>query len=168
MRTGMRSGYWVVQWSEEWDPSLADLLAEVPELVLGRYVAIVSCDSSPYKPTAEEIVNGWEMTDDIAVTPMIKAVTDLPIPGFDEWYIHEQRPAVYVYQSFVNQYSFSPLDSDEKELNAFWFQIEATQPLHALGAGTPNMFVVTRDESLYLKVKRFNTSLDTDVSRRSA
>jgi hypothetical protein len=156
-----------VQWSEEWDPSLADLLAEMPELVLGRYVSIASCDSGPYRPTAEEIANGWDMTDSIAASPIIKMVTDLPMPGFDEWYVHALRPAAYAYQSFVNQYGFSPLDSGEKELNAFWSQIEATKPLHVLGAGTPNMFVVTRNENIYLRAKRFNTSLDTDATRRS-
>lgn len=168
MLTGTRSGYWVVQWSYEWDPSLEDLLAEFPEFVLGRYVAIASCDSGTYKPGASDFAKGWEMKGDIAISPEVRAVDDLPAPGFDEWYVYEQKPAPYSYQSFVNTFGFSPLTSSEKELSVFWGQVEATRPLHVLGAGTPTMFVVTRDEDLFHRAKRFNTSLDTDPAGRSA
>ena len=43
-----RDGYWIIQWSEDWGPSLADILQSVPELVCGKRIVITSCDSGPY------------------------------------------------------------------------------------------------------------------------
>lgn len=148
MLTELRSGYLIVQWSFDGDPSLDDLLEELPELVLGRYVQIASCDSGPYNPTLSELSTGWELTGNIATSPKIKAISDLPTPGFDEWYVYEEKPMPYEYRHFVNTAEFSPLTSNKEELNAFWSQIEATRPLHFIGAGTPNMFLVTRDKTL--------------------
>lgn len=153
MLTGTRSGYWVVQWSHDWDPSLTDLLEQLPDLVLGRYVSIASCDSGPYRPTDNELQNGWEVTADTATSSRIGSVSDLPVSGFDEWYVHERRPSPYSYQSFVNAFGFSPLTASEDTLNQFWAQVEATRPLHVLGAGTPTMFIVTRDENSFKRAK---------------
>lgn len=168
MLTGTRSGYWVVQWSYDWDPSLADLLDEMPELVLGRFVSIASCDSGPYRPTEREVENGWELVANIAISPRVIAVSGLPIPGFDEWYVHEERPSPYGYQNFVNTFGFSPLTADENTLNLFWSQVETTRPIHVLGAGTPTMFLVTRDENIFERAKRYNTSLGQGSSGRLA
>lgn len=166
MLTGTRSGYWVIQWSYDWDPSLADLLVEGADLVRNKYVAIASCDSGPYKPTAEEIASGWELKGSTAVSPKITDVNDLPMPGFDEWYVYEEKPAAYAFQSFVNTFGFSPLASNEEEVEKFWSQVEATRPLHVIGAGTPTMFLVTRDKGMFQAVGRFNLSLNTDASGR--
>ncbi len=162
MLTGTRSGYWVIQWSYDWDPSLTDLLDKVPELVQDKYVAIASCDSGPYKPTVEEMASGWELRGNTAISPKSIAVRDLPMPGFDEWYVYEQKPPSYPSQSFVNTFGFSPLTSNEQELEKFWSQVEATQPLHVVGVGTPTMFLVTRDEKIFEAAKRFNLSLNPD------
>lgn len=148
-----------MQWSYDWDPSLADLIDEMPELVLGRFVSIASCDSGPYRPTERELRNDWQLTADIATTTKVSAVSDLPTPGFDEWYVHEEKPLPYGYQSFVNTFGFSPLTANEKTLNLFWSQVEMTRPLHVLGAGTPTMFLVTRDKAIFERAKSMNTSL---------
>ncbi|HYD58735.1 MAG TPA: hypothetical protein VEC35_00170 [Noviherbaspirillum sp.] len=168
MRTEERFGYLVVQWSEDWDPSLLDLLVEMPELVLGRRVAITSCDSGPYKPNADEMISGWSMINDTALSPRIEGIGVLPTPGFDEWYVYEDEPAKCPDCSFVNYYGFSPLDSSSEKMKEFWYQIEMTKPMHVLGAGTPNMFLVTRDQGMFERAKMFNRSLDNGAPRLSA
>lgn len=144
---GHKLGYSVVQWSFDWDPSLLDLLDRMPELVLGRHVAIASCDSGPYKPTDAELECGWEVVSGIAVSPKIVQVSDLPTPGFDEWYVYEERPLPYCYRSSVNHFGFAPLPPDQA--TAFWSQVEVALPLHVLGAGTPTMFLATRDRNSF-------------------
>lgn len=144
---GHKLEYSVVQWSYDWDPSLFDLLDRMPELVLGRYVVIASCDSGPYKPTDAELECGWEVVNGVAISPNIVRVSDLPTPGFDEWYVYEERPRTYCYHASVNHFGFAPLPPDQA--TGFWAQIEAALPLHVLGAGTPTMFLATRDRKSF-------------------
>ena len=162
MLTGTHSGYWVIQWSYDWDPSLADLLAEEPALVLDKYIAIASCDSGPYKPTSDEMARGWDLRGNTAISPKITELNALPMPGFDEWYVYEEKPASYNFEPFVNTFGFSPLTSNEEEVTKFWAQVEAAHPLHVIGAGTPTMFLVTRIEEMFEAAKRFNLSLNPD------
>ena len=140
---GHKLKYSVVQWSYDWDPSLFDLLERMPELVIGRHVVIASCDSGKYKPSEAELEAGWEVADGFAVSPKITAVCDLPMPGFDEWYVYEERPMPRFYRSSVNRFGFAPLPPDKA--TDFWTQVETALPLHVLGAGTPTMFLATRD-----------------------
>jgi hypothetical protein len=168
MLTAEKLGYWVIQWTEDWDPSLADLLAAAPELVLGKRIAITSCDSGPYIPSEAELAGGWCVIDRIAVSPKVEAISELPVPGFDEWYVFDSIPAVCPKRNFVNRYGFSPLGLDDDELRSFWLQIETARPVHVLGAGAPNMFLVTRNQDVFERVKRFNTSLDMAALRQSA
>ena len=144
---GHKLEYSVVQWSYDWDPSLFDLLDRMPELVLGRYVVIASCDSGPYKPTGAELECGWEVVNGVAASPKIVRVSDLPTPGFDEWYVYEERPRTYCYHASVNHFGFAPLPPDQA--TGFWAQVEAALPLHVLGAGTPTMFLATRDRKSF-------------------
>lgn len=150
--TGCRAGYSVIQWSNDWDPSLTDLLERMPSFVVGRRVAIASCDSGKYLPSAAELATGWEVVDGIAVSPRIESASALPMPGFDEWYVYDERPDEYAYKTFVNRFGFSPLVIEDPKVTEFWAQVDATRPLHVLGAGTPVMFVVTRDVDLFDKV----------------
>jgi hypothetical protein len=147
--TGHRAGYLIVQWSNNWDPSLMDLLERVPGFVVGRRVAIASCDSGKYAPSAAELASGWEVVDRIAISPQVASASTLPMPGFDEWYVYDERPNAYAYKAFVNQFGFSPLAVEDPKVTEFWAQVDATRPLHVLGAGTPFMFVVTRDADLF-------------------
>lgn len=146
---GRRAGYSVIQWSDNWDPSLADLLECVPGCVLGRRVAIASCDSGKYPPSAAELANGWEVIEGFAVSPRVASASALPMPGFDEWYVYDKRPSAYAYKTFVNHFGFSPLAIDDPKVSEFWAQVDATRPLHVFGAGTPVMFVVTQDTDLF-------------------
>lgn len=146
---GHRLKYLVVQWSYDWDPSLFDLLERMPELILGRHVVIASCDSSPYKSSEAELKAGWEVVDGFAISPKINVASDLPTPGFDEWYVYEERPVHRSYHSSVNHFGFAPLPPDKA--TEFWAQVETALPLHVMGAGTPTMFLATRDRNLFAR-----------------
>ncbi|HEY4542382.1 MAG TPA: hypothetical protein VIG66_08420, partial [Noviherbaspirillum sp.] len=97
----------------------------------------------------------------------VHATNDLPMSGFDEWYVFEVVPTIFPRQNFVNRYGFSTLDSDNEATKMFWAQIEEAQPLHALGAGTPNMFFTTRDKVTFERVKRIGAFIDAAPTDQS-
>jgi hypothetical protein len=154
-----RFGYWAIQWSAGWDPSLDDLLQFAPELVLGKRVAITSCDSGPYHPSSDELSAGWRVAGTVAISREIVRVAELPMPGFDEWYVFDTVPNLVPILNHVNRYGFSALD-DGDATDSFWEQIRTTRPLHILGAGTPNMFFVTRDRDSFERVKAWNALVE--------
>jgi hypothetical protein len=64
-----------------------DLLQLCPEVVLGKFVAVTSIDSSEFVPTEKETAAGWQSHGKIAYSPKIQHAADLPREGWDEWYI---------------------------------------------------------------------------------
>lgn len=64
-----------------------DLLQLCPEVVLGKYVAVTSIDSSEFVPTEKETAAGWQSHGKIAYSPKIRRADDLPREAWDEWYI---------------------------------------------------------------------------------
>lgn len=152
MRTGTKSGYWVIEWKEEFDPSLDDLVPRFPEIVAGHRVVIASFDSGPFMPYPAELEKGWSVIHEVAVSPSIDSLQDLPTAGFDEWYVYDQEVPASHFEAFVSYLGFSPLDEESLQAIAFWKQVEQLQPLHALGAGTPVMFFITRDEAMFKKI----------------
>ena len=66
------------------------------------------------------------------LSPKIVRVSDLPTPGFDEWYVCKESPRPYCYRSSVNHFGFAPLPPGQATV--FWDQVEAALPLHVLGA----------------------------------
>ena len=63
-----------------------DLLQLCPEVVLGKYVAVTSIDSSEFVPTEKEAAAGWQSREKIAYSPKIQHAEELPSEGWDEWY----------------------------------------------------------------------------------
>lgn len=152
MRTGFRSGYWVVGWADEFDPNMANLLPRFPEMVRGHRVAIASCDSGLFEPTQAEYAKGWVKGNEVAVSPIVVEASELPTPGFDEWYVYAGEAQKAHHRSFVNRWGFAPLDESNAVYQDFGDQVEKLQPLHVVGADTPTMFFVTRDEAIFRKV----------------
>jgi len=151
VKTGKNAGYWAVTWAGGFDPSLDDLLAHVPEAVVGRRVLVASFDSGDLAPTRQDLDDGWSVQGTQAVSPPVQAASDIPAVGFDEWYVYDGEVPPERHAAFVNRFGFSPLDPDCPEANEFWEQVQRLQPLHVLGAGTPFMFLVTRDEQIYAR-----------------
>ncbi len=157
MEQAERDGYWAIEWSSAWDPSLADIIRFAPELVLGKRVAMSACDSGAYVPPEDEIRDGWRFVDAIAISKAVTHPAELPTPGFDEWYVFDSMPQLIPTRNHVNQYGFSVLGNDDAAAS-FWDQVTRTQPLHALGAGTPNMFFVTRDRETFQRIQKLDVS----------
>jgi len=149
MRTGERAGYRIVEWVDGTDGAIEDLVECCPELLFGRYVAIASCDSGPYAPTGEEFTEGWCKFGELAVSPPVKAISELPMPGFDEWYVYDELIKFESHSNFVNRIGFSPLHANDKYTEKFWTQVAKLKPLHVLGSGTAGLFLATRDELLF-------------------
>lgn len=55
---GARAGYSTLDWNNRCDVNLRDFIHQLPQLVLGRYVAIAWLDSGRYDLSAAEIVAG--------------------------------------------------------------------------------------------------------------
>jgi hypothetical protein len=151
MRTGFHSDYWVIEWADGYDQNLADIIFCYPEIVRGRRVAIASWDSGSYEPTQLEYAKGWRKKHEIAISPAVIKVEDLPMPGFDEWYVYSDDVPEDHHNSFVNQWGFAPLDESNPSTLEFWQQVDMLRPLHVVCAGT-TMFFVTQDEALYRKI----------------
>ena len=64
-----------------------DLLELCPEIVLGKYLAVTSIDSSQLIPTEKEKAAGWQSRANVAYSPKINNGEDVPRDGWDEWYI---------------------------------------------------------------------------------
>lgn len=152
MRTGHKFGYWVIEWSDHFDPDLWDFVPHFPEIVLGHRVAITSFDSRPLEPTQDEYATGWSKQESVAISPTVQDAEELPTAGFDEWYVYETDVPDTPTQSFVNQFGFAPLNEQSPETQKFWTQVVKCQPLHVIGAGTPTMFFATKDHAIFQKV----------------
>ncbi|MFM0080383.1 hypothetical protein [Paraburkholderia sediminicola] len=126
-----------------------DLAQRCPQLLIGRYVAIASCDSGPYTPTDDEFAAGWSKIGALAISPKVETVSQLPTPGFDEWYVYDRKNGLAPHVNFVNRRGFSVLNSADEHTNTFWDQVMRRVPLHVLGAGCPTLFLITRDEALF-------------------
>src|SRR5437763_3771845 len=64
-----------------------DLLQLCPEIVLVKYVAVTSIDSGQFIPTDKENAAGWQSRAKIAYSPKLENAEELPLEGWDEWYV---------------------------------------------------------------------------------
>ena len=90
IHTGSHGAYqWLVA-----EHHLTDLIGLCPEIVLGKYIAVTSCDSGPLILNTEELTTGWESRKGIAYSPRVLDVDTLPREQFDEWYLF-QDPLIW-------------------------------------------------------------------------
>jgi hypothetical protein len=122
-----------------------DLLGVCPEIVLGKYVAVTSIDSAALTPTDNETAAGWQSRAEIAYSPKIQKVEDLPREGWDEWYIFNaptdlgtSRLAENIFEvpheqghlSVLVNYGFAlhPPDRAKHLADLFWPQMARIRP----------------------------------------
>jgi hypothetical protein len=146
---------------------LENLLKLCPNVVLGKYLAVTSIDSSYLSPSAEETSAGWESRRGIAYSPLVQSVEMLPRRGWDEWYVFAHPtdlgvsrlnsnildPALKAGEVgvFVN-YGFAFHPPERASLaNLFWNQLDHIQPESYISDNDYLTFV-TRDESLFASV----------------
>ena len=160
IHTGSHGAYqWLVSEHE-----LSDLLALCPEIVLGKHIAVTSCDSGPLVLNAQQLAIGWESRKGIAYSPRVLAVDALPREQFDEWYVFNdpfdlgalapQRTNVFEARlspdevhPFVNFFAFA-LQSLESHglVKLFWEQFDWIRPDTYIADGTC-LTVVSADKS---------------------
>ena len=168
IRHGSRDGFWWV-WSR--DSRLSDVLAAVPELVVGKIVAVTSFDSGPLSLTEEDLRRGWTARGSVALSPVVQSADQLSMGEWDEWYVLDEAMPLPELAVFVNFDGFTPspmrvpdvdatwckaaaadlLRSREELANAFWSQISAVRPFAFIAEGDSFTCVVS-DEKLARKV----------------
>lgn len=130
------------------DVNLGDVVRQLPQLVMGHYVAIAWSDSARYNLSPPEIERGWQYVGDLAVSPPVTDIAQLPAPGFDEWYVFEHLPDRAKLSRFRSDITFQPF-AEGVEADEFWSQISDLQPEHALFGACPNLLLITRDVDIY-------------------
>ncbi|MGN8252226.1 hypothetical protein [Pseudomonas sp. SMV7] len=90
------------------DVNLGTFVRQLPQVVMGRYVAIAWSDSARYNLDDAEIELGWECVGDLVLSPLITDIAQLPTPGFDEWYIFERTPNWTKLSKFRSAIAFQP------------------------------------------------------------
>ena len=155
------------------DATLGELLEAVPEIVLGKHIAVTSSDSGPLRLTEKETARGWTSSRGIAYSPKVESVQDLPYDNsFDEWYVFPKPTCLGTLvgsdvnlwtseitegrvHAFVN-YScgFSlHLPDFAAVTEIFWAQMDWIEP-EAYIAGGEQLTVVTRNDRLIAAIVR--------------
>jgi hypothetical protein len=152
MRVGERNGFRVLSWPKDIDVGIPDLWRAFPELVVGRFLVNTSLDSGRYRPTAAELAQGWQVVGDLAHSPKISALEQIPRDQFDEWLVFDQPVQISAFETMVNYCDFLPLDFDwEEKRERFWQQVTNLQPMHVIGENY-GTYLVTRDRNLAEKI----------------
>lgn len=144
-----------------------DILQLCPEVVLGKYIAIMSIDSGPLVPTDEERSAGWQSRGQIAYSPKVESVENLPRADYDEWYIFDspadlgtshlgenifEVPRDQGHVSVLVNYCFALDRPEMKDLvTMFWQQIAWIRPESYIADGDYLNFV-TMNRPLFAKV----------------
>ena len=83
--TGVHGSY---EWLSTDEHSIDELMRVSPTAVLGRYLAVTSCDSGPLTLTDEQKSCGWANRGGIAHSPRIDSLGMVSVHGlYDEWYV---------------------------------------------------------------------------------
>jgi hypothetical protein len=159
LHTGTHADYRTLDWNNGCDVNLGEVIQDLPQLVLGCYVAVARSDSAPRILSAVEIALGWKRVGDLAISPVITDVAQLPTPGFDEWYVFEQLPDQAKLARFSSAVAFQPFGESD-EVGEFWSQIEELQPTHALHGACPSLLLITRDAAMYERALAFYRAED--------
>ncbi len=153
MRHVQKDGYHLLDWSVGAEPNIPALLRKVPEIVIGQYVVNTSFESGFLQISPEEAAIGWRMVGDLAHSPKITDIQQLPNDTYDEWLIFDHPVEVTEFETMVNFLNFTPIDfSWEEKREHYWQQIFRWQPQHVL-AENDGLYVITRDGAIARKLE---------------
>ena len=129
----------------------------MPEIVLGRVVAITAFDGGPLSPSAAEAKRGWTREGDVLWTSRVDDPVRLPICEPAEWYVFDARGTSPQSEIFACYGGFR-LDDTEELLHQnptwerqtfatarglqqlFWEEIERVKPTAYLSASCGDFF----------------------------
>jgi hypothetical protein len=149
--TGTQGDYnWLASHRQE--SHLAKVLRACPQLVLGKFVAILSFDSGPLTPTPEEIKAGWSSDGRIMYSPRITDASTIPFEHYDEWLIFPNETHVLPeLEVFINWGAFSLADepNGHPELRErLWSQLARIGPESYVAEGD-YFLLATSDDLLF-------------------
>ncbi|MFA0960174.1 hypothetical protein AB9P05_00030 [Roseivirga sp. BDSF3-8] len=134
--TGLTCGYHFLQTATD-DVDFFRLVEQVPEVLVGKAVAVVSFDSGPLKPAAEEYRGGWTYdSNEVAYFPYLnekELSENIFANGYDEWYLFDKLTKLKSSHAFCNYSAFGltggNADMAMRELQEkFWQQIMTNKP----------------------------------------
>jgi len=148
-----RDSYHAFHWPDRPDLFIRDICESYPSLVIGRYLVNTSFDSGFLDLSSDEITAGWYKLGDLAHSPRIEAIEQIPHDQFDECLVFDTPTRVGRFETLVNHCSFNPIDFDWPEkVEHFWNQINGIQPLNVLGENDSS-YLVTRDHALARRIQ---------------
>jgi hypothetical protein len=156
--SGTHNGYYWIEWV---NGNIGTLLTEAPELFIAHYLVNTSLDSRTIKIGGEYFKKGWRNFGELAISPPIMDVDEIPSDQFDEWYILKSPPVLNLYagcEVFVNYAGFSLHSIQFKETQTrFWNQIDKILPDAYVSEGD-NLIFVTQEKKVIEKIVQiFNT-----------
>jgi hypothetical protein len=167
VHTGQHGEFdWLVSTDQTWD--LAEI---VVRFHLGLRLCITAFDSGPLRLTTEELEQGWTKQRDVAISPPIADLLEIPQDQYDEWYLLENS---LVFggnmEVFVNFGGFTLVPAKEtataldttrnkhgldwlKQIQErFWAQLLRIQPRTFAASGDYDV-VVSRDKRFMAAVR---------------
>ena len=163
-------------WFQSASLSFRELLVHVPDLLRQRHVAVTASDGGPLPLNESELASGWSVAGDVAISPLIEHIDEVPFDEYDEWYVFVARPQLEQPSVFVNYGGFSLRDPayilDQLEptwdralaehhhrvqlgrQEQFWSQLLQFDPESFLSAGD-NLICATRCTALIDPLRSF-------------
>lgn len=155
-----RGGYHAIDWLDDAGLTIADLWQRFPELVVGRYLVNTSFDSGPLTLSDAEREEGWRMIGQLAHSPAIRSIKQIPHDQYDEWLVFKYPTQVTAVETMVNFGGFSPVDFDwEEKREWFWTQVVRLSPLHVI-AENLNIYLTLRAQ------EGFPATYSSEISRK--
>lgn len=141
---------------------MCNVIDRFPEIVLGKFVAVASLDSTSYNPSDEEIRKGWVRRGTLAISPRITSKDEVPPFEFTECLVFPDMPSCGSVEPFVNYVPFHLSDRESAEpvefqielRRRFWIQVEALAPESYLAEGT-ELILVTRIVPLFSRTHSY-------------
>lgn len=145
---GKRGNYFWIEWQQAF---LSDLISAFPQIVIDKYLVNTSFDSGSLSLSDNEVNQGWNKYNELALSPPITEDLDIPNCQYDEWYVFNSPTTFDDYEVFVNYYGFSLKDFLTDFQERFWKQIEILSPETYLSEGG-FLICVTKNESLFNQI----------------
>jgi hypothetical protein len=180
----------IYEWFEFCDTpiTIGYVIDKLSGFMIDKYLAIASCDHSPYKPSDKERKRGWTEHNEIAYSPKLTRKELKRLSGDDyyddnyhEWYIFETKSKIGRVKDYVNFIAFtlrdrrkelemidqtwdrklleSEIEISERLQTDFWKSIEDISPLTYIADGE-RFLIVTRDEKLIVKLKELVAAMN--------
>jgi len=172
LNTG-ENGEWT--WFESPDNTLATIIEQCSNALIGRYIAVTAFDSGELTPTVEERAAGWTKKGTVALSPKTTRanVNALPYDNYDEWFVLT-LPRTFDYDhGFVSYGEFSLVPAEQLRRDAdpswdkpsldaaierrdglqkrFWATLNRIRPETFIADGDSPMTVVTRNPDVAAK-----------------